>query len=77
MSIATLNIRTVPRRLLNQNEAAEYCGLKAKRFQADCAVAPVVMPNGSKLYDMLDLDRWIEGLKAGAGDSDDDIVGRL
>lgn len=29
------------------------------------------------LYDMRDLDSWIDGFKAGAGDSDDDILGKL
>ena len=39
---------------------------------------PLRMPNGDLLYDVRDLDRWIDSLKAGAPDSDvEDIVARL
>jgi hypothetical protein len=64
MSIATLNIRTTPRRMLTVREAAEYCGMVEKRFPIDCTVKPVAMPNSAKRYDMVDLDRWIEGQKS-------------
>jgi len=77
MATANLNIRMVPRRMLTAREAAEYCGLPAKRFQGECGVPPVAMPSGTRLYDMRDLDTWIDGLKAGASDSDDDILGKL
>lgn len=76
MASATLNIKVAPRRMLNSKEAAEYCGLPSKRFPIACQVAPVCMPDGAKLYDMRDLDRWIDALKDGAT-SDDDIIGKL
>lgn len=76
MASATLNIKVAPRRMLPAREAADYCGLPAKRFPHECRVSPVVMPGGAKLYDMHDLDRWIDSLKSG-DDVDDDIVGRL
>jgi hypothetical protein len=34
------------------------------------------MADGDELYDVQDLDRWIDSLKGG-GDDADDIVGRL
>jgi hypothetical protein len=34
------------------------------------------MADGDELYDVQDLDAWIEGLKEG-GDYSDDLVGRL
>jgi hypothetical protein len=77
MATANLNIRVAPRRMLSTKEAAEYCGLVAKRFTGDCGVTPVAMPSGIRLYDMRDLDQWIDGLKGGAGDSDDHILGKL
>jgi hypothetical protein len=77
MSTATLNIRTSPRRMLNVREAAEYCGLPAKRFPLDCQIAPVQMPSGGRLYDMRDLDVWIESLKSEEPNSDDAILRKL
>ncbi|MDX3975802.1 hypothetical protein [Shinella sp.] len=77
MATANLNIRVVPRRMLSAKEAAEYCGLSAKGFELRCGVSPVQMPAGTRLYDMRDLDNWIDGLKAGGGDSDDDILRKL
>ena len=77
MATANLNIRIVPRRMLSIKEAAEYCGLPVKGFDRKCGVSPVEMPAGIRLYDMRDLDSWIDGFKAGAGDSDDDILGKL
>ena len=77
MATANLNIRVVPRRMLSTKEAAEYCGLPAKGFEQRCGVPPVEMPAGVRLYDMRDLDNWIDGFKAGSRDSDDDILGKL
>jgi len=34
------------------------------------------MADGDRLYDVQDLDRWIDGLKSGSAD-DDDIIRRL
>lgn len=76
MASATLNLKVTPRRMLPAKEAADYCGIPAKRFPHECSVAPVAMPGGTKLYDMQDLDAWIDSLKSG-GDIDADIVGRL
>lgn len=77
MSVATLNIKVSPRRMLTPREAAEYCGIAAKRFPVECQVLPIEMPNGSKLYDMRDLDSWLDGLKGGDVSGDDEIVARL
>lgn len=77
MAVATLNVKITPRRMLKPSEAAEYCGLPAKRFPNICGVPPVAMPSGERLYDKHDLDNWIEALKHGAADSDDDIIGKL
>ena len=77
MSMATLNIKVSPRRMLSAREAAIYCGLSPKHFAIDCSVSPVQMPRGSKMYDTRDLDNWLDGLKNEFPNSDDEIVGRL
>ncbi len=77
MASATLNIKVSPRRMLRPNEAAEYCGIPLKRFPAECAVVPVAMPNGVKLYDIQDLDAWIDTLKSGDHSDDDVVLARL
>jgi hypothetical protein len=78
LSTATLNIGVSPRRMLNPREAADYCGLSLKRFPAECTVTPIEMPTGAKLYDIHDLDAWIDALKGGrAPGADDEILGRL
>lgn len=77
MSTATLNIKVSPRRMLTAREAADYCGLPLKKFSHYCRVLPVRFPGGEVLYDKNDLDLWIEGLKSGLPNNDDDIVGQL
>lgn len=77
MAVATLNLQVSPRRMLTERDAADYCGLPVKHFRSDCAVAPVTMPRGKLLYDIRDLDSWIDSLKGGAPDDDDSIINRL
>jgi hypothetical protein len=77
MASATLNIKVSPRRMLSPREAAEYCGLAPKRFPQECCVPPVSMPTGTKLYDMRDLDLWLDSLKSGDPTGDDELLGKL
>ena len=35
------------------------------------------MPHGQKLYDIKDLDSWLDGIKNKALHSDDTIIGKL
>ncbi|MFT3724632.1 MAG: hypothetical protein QM773_13745 [Hyphomonadaceae bacterium] len=63
--------------MLSAREAAEYVGLPAKRFQQGCPVRPIELPGGGVAYDMHDLDKWIDALKAGTGDDDDSILDKL
>ncbi|MBM6581828.1 hypothetical protein ILT44_16650 [Microvirga sp. BT689] len=75
MPTATLNLRLQPYRLLTKAEAANYCRRPLKKFEAQCPVQPLEMIDGDRLWDVKDLDRWIDSLK---GDFDaDDIIGRL
>ncbi len=77
MTTATFTIKTPPRRMLDLGEAAIYVGVPAKRFSMACGVPPVRMPDGKHKYDIKDLDRWIDAIKRGAEDSDDDILDKL
>jgi hypothetical protein len=61
---------------MTKAEAAHYCRRTVQKFAAQCPVRPVQMADGDELYDVQDLDAWIDGLK-GRGDDADDIVGRL
>ena len=77
MASATLNIRVAPRHMLTLKEAADYCGLPVRKFPIDCHVKPVAMPSGGKVYDMRDLDAFIESIKGGDASSDDAIIAKL
>lgn len=37
----------------------------------------VAYPDGSRLWDVRDLDSWVDSLKTGAADSDDAILEKL
>ncbi|MCK5932913.1 MAG: hypothetical protein KAG89_12165 [Fulvimarina manganoxydans] len=77
MSTAVLNLRVMPRRMLTVSEAANYCGRSLKVFKAECPVAPIAFSNGDQRFDMVDLDKWIDGLKDGTSDDADAIISRL
>ncbi len=73
MASATLNLRVISPRMLTPRQADDYCGLPTKQL----AIAPVEMPNGKKLYDIRDLDEYLDGLKSVQPGDDDTIIGRL
>jgi hypothetical protein len=78
MPSATLQINVIPKRMLTKPEAAHHCGRSNSRFVIECPVAPIRFVNGDLRYDVQDLDRWLDSLKAGSGDHDADaIVARL
>lgn len=77
MAGATLNIRVVQPRMMSLKQAADYVGLPQRRFPAACPVSPVALPGDIKLYDVRDLDAWVDLVKAGSADSDDAILDKL
>lgn len=77
MSTATLNIKVSPRRMLTAREAADYCGLPLKKFTHHCQVSPLQLPGEEIRFDMKDLDEWLDGMKSGLPNGDDDITGKL
>lgn len=77
MSAAMLNIRVIQPRMLSQKQAADYVGIGARKFTAACPVAPILMPGGVTMYDVRDLDTWLDQLKHGAMESDDAILRKL
>ena len=54
-----------PVRLLTKGHAAAYCCRTISRFTVECPVRPLIMKNGDHLYDIRDLDDWIDGMKNG------------
>ncbi|MCY1708396.1 hypothetical protein [Pannonibacter sp. SL95] len=77
MNRAVIEVKAKPFRLLSRDDAAAYCGLPPKRFEALCPVAAILHATGKRVFDVHDLDRWIDGLKANAADTDADILDRL
>ncbi|MFZ2100123.1 MAG: hypothetical protein WAU86_06115, partial [Oricola sp.] len=72
------SVTITPRRLLTAKEAADYCGIAQKQLRFQTGIAPVALPNSKQLFDIRDLDRFIEGCKSpSAALSDDDILARL
>lgn len=66
MAQASLNLSVIAKRMMNQREAADYAGLAAKRFKAHSPVQPIEVAPGELRWDKVDLDRWLDGLKAGS-----------
>jgi hypothetical protein len=77
VTVATVNLRVQPFRLLTKAEAAHYCRRSLKKFEAQCPVSPIEMADGDRLWDVRDLDRWIDSLKNDFGDDTNAIVARL
>lgn len=77
MANALLNIRIVQPRMISLKQAADYVGLPLKRFPRICSVRPVEMPESEKRYDIRDLDQWLDQLKEGDTEADQDILERL
>ncbi|MEB2848322.1 hypothetical protein [Endobacterium cereale] len=77
MANALLNIRVIQPRMISLKQAADYVGLPLKRFPRICSVRPVEMPESEKRYDIRDLDQWLDQLKAGDTEADQDILERL
>jgi hypothetical protein len=77
MTATTLNLRVQPYRLLTKLEAAHYCRRSAKKFETQCPVRPIKMVDGDLLWDVQDLDKWIDSLKSSDGNDADAIVARL
>ena len=77
MATTTLNLSVVNKRMLSKGEAAHYCGLGVKRFDAECPVRPVRIV-GRDLWDIHELDIWLDSLKEiNEEDSGESIVARL
>lgn len=68
----------VPKRMLTKAEAASHCGRPVKRFLIECPVPPIRFPNGDERWDVQDLNKWLDSLKSGHEDSDQEsIIDRL
>lgn len=74
---ALLNIKVQPCRMLKKLDAAAYCGLTPTGFERNCMAVPVKYPDGTILWDVRDLDAWLDALKTGQTDTDDDILNQL
>ena len=73
-------IRPVPRRGLSRVEAAMYIGISPTKFdelRTSGRISPPRLIDGRKVWDVRDLDNWIDSLKAGPSLDTSSIVDRL
>jgi hypothetical protein len=77
MSNTVLNIKVIQPRMLSLKLAADYVGIPQKRFTLSCPVIPIAMPDDVRLYDVRDLDGWLDQLKSGNDAADDDLIAKL
>lgn len=77
MAGTMINLRIAPRRMISQRDAAAYCGLPLKSFPGYCNVAPVQMPNQKLLYDMKELDKYLDDLSESDVSSEDEMIAGL
>lgn len=62
------------KRFLTEREAATYGGFSLTEFRRDCPVRPIERAQGRKVFDVSELDTWLDGTKPMDQDS---IVARL
>ena len=74
MAAVTFNVSSIEMRMLNDVEAASYCGLPAKHFKICCDVRPVNIGGKALLWDKRDLDQWIETEKIGEADTSREAI---
>jgi len=77
VTATTISLRVQPFRLLTKSEAAHYCRRSVKKFEVQCPVPPIEMGDGDRLWDVRDLDRWIDSLKNDSADDVNAIIARL
>jgi hypothetical protein len=65
--------RNLAPRLLNQQEAASYCGICVAVFKSACPVEPLLIAGRIQRWDRVALDRWIDGLSAGGKPAEMDL----
>jgi len=73
-----IEIPSIQPRLLTKGEAARYCRLNPARFSVICPVRPIALEANKNVYDIKELDGWIDSLKkSGGANSDEDILERI
>jgi hypothetical protein len=63
-------------RLLGQDRAAAYCDLSIAAFTSVCPVKPIRIGT-RKLYDRVQIDRWLDTYTTERPDSNEEILERL
>jgi hypothetical protein len=61
-------------RLLNQRQAAAYCGLCVSNFIKACPIEPVQLLDRIPRYDRFALDRWIDSFNKQFSESELSLV---
>jgi predicted DNA-binding transcriptional regulator AlpA len=76
VGVGTVSLPLPTRLLLNQEEAASYCGVSVNTFRAHVKVTPVKIGNTVR-YDRRALDRWAARQTSSEPLSGDDWLERL
>lgn len=77
MTAHVIEVLTLAPRVISESAAARYCLRSVAEFKREFPYPAIVYQNGDKGYDVRDLDRWIDSLKAGGGTSAQDALARL
>ena len=74
-----MKAQIILRRLLNQKQAAAYCGISVPTFLTYCPVRPIAVGAGKRLerYDINALDNWIDSLSQDGASSPKDWLAKL
>jgi hypothetical protein len=74
-----MKAQIILRRLLNQKQAAAYCGISVPTFVKHCPVPAIALGTGKRLerYDIKALDNWIDNLSQDSASSPKDWLAKL
>lgn len=62
------------KRFLTEKEAATYGGFTLTEFRRECPIIPIARAQGRKVWDVREIDHWLDGAKTTDHDS---IIARL
>ena len=48
------------KRFLSEGEAADYAGMTTAEFRRECSITPIARAQGRKVWDVAELDRWLD-----------------
>lgn len=65
------------KRFLTDQEAATYAGMSIAEFRRDCPVRPQCRAQGRKVWDVSELDKWLDGYSSKGNSLIEEAISRL